>query len=89
LAANGITGSDGAPIDHVEVFGPPSRPDADARNFVSCPGSAYDRSPCGTGTSAKMAALHARGVLGVGAPWRQKSGIGSLFTRVVHERDGS
>jgi 4-hydroxyproline epimerase len=88
LAANGITGSNGAPIDHVEVFGPPSRPDADARNFVLCPGSAYDRSPCGTGTSAKMAALHARGVLAVGASWRQESVIGSLFIGVVHERDG-
>jgi 4-hydroxyproline epimerase len=88
LAANGITGTDGAPIDHVEVFGPPSWPDADARNFVLCPGSAYDRSPCGTGTSAKMAALHARGVLGIGMPWRQESIIGSRFTGVLNERNG-
>jgi 4-hydroxyproline epimerase len=88
LAANGITGTDGALIDHVEVFGPPSRPDADARNFVLCPGNAYDRSPCGTGTSAKMAALHARGVLAVGVLWRQESIIGSLFTGVLHERNG-
>ena len=80
LIAQGITGADGGLIDHVELFGPPSRPDADARNFVLCPGSAYDRSPCGTGTSAKMAVLHARGELAPGGRWRQESITGSLFT---------
>ncbi len=55
-----------AEIDHVELFGPPRRPDADSRNFVLCPGLAYDRSPCGTGTSAKMAVLAARGKLAPG-----------------------
>ena len=59
-------GRDGAEIDHVELFGPPRAPDADARNFVLCPGGAYDRSPCGTGTSAKMAVLAARGKLAPG-----------------------
>lgn len=79
IDAQGITGAGGAPIDHVELSAPPSRPDADARNFVLCSGGEYDRSPCGTGTSATMAALHARGALALGAPWRQESVTGSLF----------
>jgi 4-hydroxyproline epimerase len=80
LAQAGITGADGAEIDHVELFGPPTRSDADSRNFVLCPGLAYDRSPCGTGTSAKMAVLAARGKLDPGQRWRQESITGSLFT---------
>lgn len=88
LHAHGITGDDGAAIDHVELFGPPNRSDADARNFVLCPGNAYDRSPCGTGTSAKMAALHAHGELALGQPWRQESIIGSRFTGWLEEVDG-
>jgi 4-hydroxyproline epimerase len=79
LAGAGVTGRDGAEIDHVELFGPPSRADADSRNFVLCPGAAYDRSPCGTGTSAKMAVLHARGELALGAVHRQESLTGGLF----------
>ena len=67
-------------IDHIEVSGPPTRDDADSRNFVLCPGGEYDRSPCGTGTSAKMAVLHSRGDLSLGQPWRQESITGSLFT---------
>ena len=55
-------------------------PDADSRNFVLCPGKAYDRSPCGTGTSAKLAALHAKGKLRPGERLRQESVVGSLFT---------
>jgi 4-hydroxyproline epimerase len=86
LARSGITGTDGAAIDHVELFGPPKRSDADSRNFVLCPGFAYDRSPCGTGTSAKMAALHARGKLAPGRPWRQESITGSLFTGHLEAR---
>ncbi len=89
LAANGITGANGGEIDHVELFGPPTREDADSRNFVLCPGLAYDRSPCGTGTSAKMAALHAHGKLAPGQVWRQESIIGSLFTGWLDERDGA
>jgi 4-hydroxyproline epimerase len=69
-----------APIDHIELSGPPCRSDADARNFVLCSGGEYDRSPCGTGTSAVMAALHTRGKLPLGALWRQESITGSLFT---------
>lgn len=79
LEANGITGRDGAVIDHVELFGPPTRADADSKNFVLCPGKAYDRSPCGTGTSAKMACLYEDGKLLEGTLWRQESIVGSMF----------
>ncbi len=79
LAAAGVTGRDGGEIDHVELFGPADRADAQSKNFVLCPGSAYDRSPCGTGTSAKMAALRARGKLALGQRHRQESITGSLF----------
>ena len=88
LRARGVTGAAGAEIDHVELFGPPSRPDADSRNFVLCPGAAYDRSPCGTGTSAKMAVLHSRGKLSLGQLWRQESVTGSLFTGWLSQREG-
>ena len=67
-------------VDHVELFGPPTAAGADSRNFVQCPGKAYDRSPCGTGTSAKLACLAADGTLAEGAPWVQESIIGSTFT---------
>ncbi len=80
LRAQGVTGGDGAEIDHVELVGPPADPANDARNFVLCPGGAYDRSPCGTGTSAKLACLAADGKLAAGAAWRQESIIGSVFT---------
>lgn len=79
LAAQGVTGADGAEIDHIEVLGPPVAADAHGRNFVLCPGGAYDRSPCGTGTSAKLACLAAEGVLGPGEAWIQESLIGSRF----------
>ena len=74
-----ITGADGAEIDHIEFFGPPEAADAHSRNFVYCPGGAYDRSPCGTGTSAKLACLAADGKLGPGDSWVQESIIGSRF----------
>src|SRR6185295_5524603 len=79
LAAAGITGAGGAEIDHVELFGPSPKPGVDSRNFVLCPGSAYDRSPCGTGTSAKLACLWAEGKLRPGEVWRQESITGSVF----------
>lgn len=79
LEQHGIFGANDAVIDHVELFGPPTRQDADSKNFVLCPGKAYDRSPCGTGTSAKMACLMARDKLKPGHSWRQESIIGSLF----------
>lgn len=76
-------------VDHVELFGPPSSSLADSRNFVLCPGKAYDRSPCGTGTSAKLACLHADGKLKPGQIWRQESIVGSVFEGTVLEVDGN
>jgi len=66
-------------IDHVELFGPASSQSADSRSFVLCPGGEYDRSPCGTGTSAKLAVLHARGELALEEEWRQESITGGRF----------
>lgn len=66
-------------VDHVELFGPPTLRGANSRNFVLCPGGAYDRSPCGTGTSAKLACLAADGKLAEGDPWVQESIVGSTF----------
>ena len=83
-----ITGAADDEIDHVELSGPPGRPDADSRNFVLCPGGAYDRSPCGTGTSARMAVLHERGRLLLRQPWRQESITGSLFTGWLEGSEG-
>ena len=79
LRRQGITGADGAEIDHVELFAPPTRDDADSKNFVLCPGGEYDRCPCGTGTSAKMACLAADGTLSEGETWRQEGILGSRF----------
>jgi 4-hydroxyproline epimerase len=87
LERQGITGRDGGEIDHVELFGPPRDPANHSRNFVLCPGKAYDRSPCGTGTSAKLACLFADGKLREGDVWRQESVIGSVFEGSVR-RDG-
>lgn len=78
LAAQGITGAEGAEIDHIELFADDTE-GADSRNFVLCPGGAYDRSPCGTGTSAKLACLAADGKLAPGEVWQQASVIGSRF----------
>jgi len=80
LRDTGIRGDDGAEVDHIELFGPSPIADADSRNFVLCPGREYDRSPCGTGTSAKMACLVADGKLRPGEIWRQESVVGSMFT---------
>lgn len=86
LHASKITGAEGAEIDHVELFSPTST--ADSRNFVLCPGLEYDRSPCGTGTSAKLACLYADGKIAPGDIWRQESLIGSVFEgRVRVEND--
>jgi 4-hydroxyproline epimerase len=75
-------------VDHVELFGPPTVPGAHSRNFVLCPGKAYDRSPCGTGTSAKLACLAAAGKLAEGETWVQESIIGSTFVGRYH-REGA
>ncbi|MCA8968955.1 MAG: proline racemase family protein [Planctomycetes bacterium] len=79
LHRSGITGSDGLEIDHVELFGRPSIDGALSKNFVLCPGKAWDRSPCGTGTSAKTACLAAAGKLEPGVTFLQESTIGSCF----------
>jgi 4-hydroxyproline epimerase len=79
LIAQGITGAGGALIDHIELFAHSEDAGVDSRSFVLCPGDAYDRSPCGTGTSAKLACLAADGKLAPGATWRQQSIIGSVF----------
>jgi 4-hydroxyproline epimerase len=80
LRRQNVTGLAGAEIDHIELVGPAADPRNDARNFVLCPGGAYDRSPCGTGTSAKLACLAADGKLAPDVSWRQESVIGSVFT---------
>jgi 4-hydroxyproline epimerase len=79
LSAQGVTGERGQEIDHIELFGPSAIEEVDSKNFVLCPGKAYDRSPCGTGTSAKMACLYADGKLAEGQVWRQESIVGSVF----------
>jgi 4-hydroxyproline epimerase len=79
LQRHGVTGAGGAEIDHIELFGPASSTEADSKNFVLCPGRAYDRSPCGTGTSAKLACLIADGKLKAGQIWRQEGILGTIF----------
>nr|WP_205995307.1 4-hydroxyproline epimerase [Paraburkholderia sp. Ac-20347] len=90
LEANGIAGEGGALIDHIELFADSTTPGLDSRNFVLCPGKAYDRSPCGTGTSAKIACLAADAALAPGAVWKQESIVGSVFEASYesHESDG-
>lgn len=89
LTAQGVTGRDGAPIDHIELSGAPVSAEADSRNFVLCPGGAYDRSPCGTGTSAKMACLYADGLLKEGGTWRQEGILGTRFDGTAHVQHGA
>jgi 4-hydroxyproline epimerase len=88
LPAQGITGADAAEIDHIELFAPSQIPGVDSKNFVLCPGKAYDRSPCGTGTSAKLACLYADGKMAEGQVWRQESIVGSVFEGSIRVRDG-
>jgi 4-hydroxyproline epimerase len=88
LEDKGITGRNGGTIDHIELFGPPTQVAANSKNFVLCPGGAYDRSPCGTGTSAKLACLFEDGKLREGDIWRQESIVGSIFDCSVRLRDG-
>jgi 4-hydroxyproline epimerase len=87
LVRQRITGAGGQEIDHIELFGP--SPQADSRNFVLCPGRAYDRSPCGTGTSAKLACLVADGKFRPGDVWQQESIIGSIFEGSVEVVNGA
>ncbi|MEL7285319.1 MAG: proline racemase family protein, partial [Pseudomonadota bacterium] len=80
IEAAGISGERGEEIDHIELFGPATVSGALAKNFVLCPGGAYDRSPCGTGTCAKMASLAARGRLRADEVWIQEGILGSVFS---------
>jgi 4-hydroxyproline epimerase len=89
LRAQGIAGPEGQEIDHVELFAPAASLDANGRNFVLCPGKAYDRSPCGTGTSAKLACLAADGKLAPGQTWRQEGILGTSFEASYRLRNGS
>jgi len=86
LERDGITGEGGDEIDHIELVG--ATETADSRNYVLCPGGAYDRSPCGTGTSAKMACLYAAGKLASGQEYAQESVTGSVFYGSVEATDG-
>jgi 4-hydroxyproline epimerase len=88
LHGNGIAGPDGKEIDHIELFGPSALPGVDSKNFVLCPGKAYDRSPCGTGTSAKLACLYADGKIREGQTWKQESIVGSVFEGSIKVREG-
>ena len=88
LSQQGICGADHQEIDHIELFEPSCLPSVDSKNFVLCPGKAYDRSPCGTGTSAKLACLYADGKLREGNIWKQESIVGSVFEGSISVRDG-
>jgi 4-hydroxyproline epimerase len=88
LAAQGIRGSDGGEIDHIELFSASENAQANSKNFVLCPGKAYDRSPCGTGTSAKLACLYEDGKLTPGEVWRQASILDTVFEGTVEIRNG-
>ncbi|MGO9338206.1 MAG: proline racemase family protein [Terracidiphilus sp.] len=88
LIAAGVTGAGGAEIDHIELFSAAQSPANHSRNFVLCPGKAYDRSPCGTGTSAKMACLAAEGHLKPGEIWRQEGILGTVFEGSFQFEDG-
>jgi 4-hydroxyproline epimerase len=88
LWSAGITGDGGHEIDHIELAAPADPSLADSKNFVLCPGGAYDRSPCGTGTSARLACLAAEGELAQGQVWRQQSILGSLFEARYRSAEG-
>jgi 4-hydroxyproline epimerase len=88
LGATGITGDNGKQIDHVELYAASQIPGVDSKNFVLCPGKAYDRSPCGTGTSAKLACLYADRKIREGQIWKQESIVGSVFEGSVKVLEG-
>jgi len=89
LVRDGVTGAAGEPIHQVALFGPPKRRDANSRNFVLSTGNSYGRSPCGTGTSAKLACLFEDGLLAEGQTWRQESIVGTTFDGSVNVVDGA
>lgn len=88
LCKDGITGANGKEIDHIELSCSSLKPGVDSQNFVLCPGKAYDRSPCGTGTSAKLACLAANGKLAPGQVWRQAGILDTVFEGSYQLRNG-
>lgn len=78
-AAQGVTGERGEPVDHVVLLAPSPRAGIAARAFTLCPDDTYDRSPCGTGSSARLACLAADGRLAPGEEIVQESVTGSTF----------
>lgn len=88
LVSNGVTGAEGAEIDHIELSSASPTEGVDSRNFVLCPGKAYDRSPCGTGTSAKIACLAEDGKLAPRQTWRQEGILGTVFEGSYERQDG-
>jgi 4-hydroxyproline epimerase len=88
LEALGITGDRGEIIDHVVLLGPPAAAGNDGRAFVLCPDGAFDRSPCGTGTSALVGCLHEDGLLAEGRPWRQESVLGGVYEARIRREAG-
>jgi len=89
LSTNRITGANGKEIDHIELFSASSEQGVDSRNFVLCPGNAYDRSACGTGTSAKLACLAADSKLMPGELWRQEGILGTVFEGSYRIEEGT
>ncbi|TVQ27635.1 MAG: hydroxyproline-2-epimerase [Spirochaetaceae bacterium] len=89
LHRDGIVGANGAEIDHIELYGAPESDSNHGRNFVLCPGRAYDRSPCGTGTSAKLACLAADGAWKEADVWRQEGILGTVFEGSFRRLDDS
>jgi 4-hydroxyproline epimerase len=87
LWVSGIKGRNGERLDHIEFFSAPHDPKNSSRNFVLCPGASFDRSPCGTGTSAKMACLYADGKLAAGEVWRQEGILGTVFEGTIEASD--
>ena len=88
LRDQAITGENGQEIDHIELYAPSDITGIDSKNFVLCPGKAYDRSPCGTGTSAKLACLYADGKIREGQVWKQESIVGTVFEGTISVRNG-
>jgi 4-hydroxyproline epimerase len=88
LKQHGVRGTGGREIDHIELYGPSNIPGVHSKNFVLCPGKEYDRSPCGTGTSAKLACLYADGKIKPGQVWRQESIVGSVFEGTLRADNG-
>jgi 4-hydroxyproline epimerase len=88
LADSDIYGKNNAPIDHIELSAKPHNSENSSRNFMLCPGATFDRSPCGTGTSATMACVYADGELQPGEIWRQEGILGTVFEGTVRPHNG-